>query len=148
MRDIFSEQEGMKVRGCASTLAGSRNMADTISDLKAQVAANNKGVELLREFIRECGQREVLRYMGFVQDNASRAVQEMLKDFIKRERGNDVDSADSIRGKKHEFFAEDSMDDGTRIKLRVEVDLEGEEGEKKSDGPIPTNNDYSEGSIV
>ena len=38
---------------------GSRNMADSLSDLRAQIAANNRGISLLRELCTaEGGMRE------------------------------------------------------------------------------------------
>jgi 5-oxoprolinase (ATP-hydrolysing) len=46
-------------------------MADVLSDLKAQAAANAKGIELLRELMRQYSTPVVLRYMSHVQSNAA-----------------------------------------------------------------------------
>ena len=61
----------------------SRNPAQNIADLKAQIAANAKGVQDLRQMIDHFGLDVVHAYMGHVQDNAEeqvRRVLEVLKD--------------------------------------------------------------------
>ena len=45
-----------------------------LHDLKAQIAANQKGVELIREMIEHQGLEVVQAYMGHIQDNAEEAV--------------------------------------------------------------------------
>ena len=51
-----------------------RNPSQNIADLKAQVAANEKGVVELRKMVRHYGLATVRAYMGHVQDNAAEAV--------------------------------------------------------------------------
>ena len=51
-----------------------RNPAQNIADLKAQVAANEKGAAELRTMVRHYGLPVVRAYMGHVQDNAADAV--------------------------------------------------------------------------
>ena len=51
-----------------------RNPAQNIADLKAQVAANEKGAAELRAMVRHYGLPVVRAYMGHVQDNAADAV--------------------------------------------------------------------------
>jgi 5-oxoprolinase (ATP-hydrolysing) len=48
-------------------LSGCRNLPDVLSDLKAQVAANSKGILLLRELMTEYGEPLVKSYMEHVQ---------------------------------------------------------------------------------
>jgi 5-oxoprolinase (ATP-hydrolysing) len=55
-----------------------RNVAQNIADLKAQVAANEKGVAELRKMVRHYGLATVSAYMGHVQDNAAEAVRAVI----------------------------------------------------------------------
>ncbi len=56
----------------------SRNPAQNIADLKAQVAANEKGVQELRKMVAQYGLRVVQAYMGHVQDNAEESVRRVI----------------------------------------------------------------------
>ena len=55
-----------------------RNVEQNIADLKAQVAANEKGVIELRKMVRHYGLATVSAYMGHVQDNAAEAVRAVI----------------------------------------------------------------------
>ncbi|CAI5531542.1 unnamed protein product [Closterium sp. Naga37s-1] len=57
---------------------GTRRIEDNLSDLRAQVAANQRGIELIGELVEECGLVTVLVYMGYVQVNAEQVVRRML----------------------------------------------------------------------
>ncbi|KAJ8010689.1 hypothetical protein DPEC_G00077730 [Dallia pectoralis] len=94
--------------GCS----GTRNLHDNLSDLRAQVAANQRGSALVGELIDSYGLAVVQAYMGHIQSNAELAVRDMLKDFARRRR-QQTGSLD--------VEAEDFMDDGTPIRLRVQV---------------------------
>ena len=87
--------------------SGTRNLRDNLSDLRAQVAANNSGIRLLQELAEESGLRVVEAYMNFIQKNAEHTVRLMLKDFA------------SKNGTK--VSAIDHMDDGSPIKLTIEI---------------------------
>ncbi len=56
-----------------------RNPHQNIADLKAQIAANEKGVAELRKMIDQFGLEVVEAYMGHVQDNAAEAVRRVLE---------------------------------------------------------------------
>jgi 5-oxoprolinase (ATP-hydrolysing) len=56
-----------------------RNPVQNLNDLKAQVAANQKGAEQLRAAVAEFGLDVVQAYMSHVQDNAAASVRRMLK---------------------------------------------------------------------
>ncbi|MCK9687626.1 hydantoinase B/oxoprolinase family protein [Scleromatobacter humisilvae] len=56
----------------------SRNPAQNIADLKAQIAANEKGVQELRKMVAQYGLDVVLAYMGHVQDNAEESVRRVI----------------------------------------------------------------------
>ncbi|MCP5418956.1 MAG: hydantoinase B/oxoprolinase family protein [Gammaproteobacteria bacterium] len=55
-----------------------RNTPQNLGDLKAQVAANEKGVRELRKMVAQFGLDVVQAYMGHVQDNAAEQVRRML----------------------------------------------------------------------
>lgn len=57
---------------------GTRTIKDNISDLKAQVAANNRGISLIKGLIEEYGLPYVHSYMKFIQENAEECVRRML----------------------------------------------------------------------
>lgn len=97
------------VPGCV----GTRNLSDNLSDLKAQVAANTRGIQLVHELIAECTLPVVQSYMRHIRDAAERAVREMLVAFA-RARG--------LAAPVGSVEAEDFMDDGTRIALKVTID--------------------------
>jgi len=80
-----------------------RNPDQNVADLKAQIAANEKGAAELRRMIGQFGLAVVRAYMGHVQDNAEEAVRRAI------ERLGDGD-----------FAVE--MDDGGRIRVAVRVD--------------------------
>ena len=92
--------------------SGSRNVQDTLSDLKAQVAANRRGMILMHELIEAYSLRVVHAYMHFIQDNAEQAVRRMLVDFSLARGLDEVD----------QVTAEDYMDDGSKIQLEITID--------------------------
>ncbi len=55
-----------------------RNPAQNIADLKAQIAANTKGVQELRKMVGHFGLDVVQAYMGHVQDNAEESVRRVI----------------------------------------------------------------------
>ena len=55
-----------------------RNVKQNVADLKAQIAANEKGVQELRKMIGHFGLDVVHAYMGHVQDNAEEQVRRVL----------------------------------------------------------------------
>lgn len=91
--------------------SGTRNLSDNLSDLRAQVAANNSGIRLLSELVYECGLPTVSAYMNFIQNNAETSVRKMLKDFARRQNSSRA-------------HAIDYMDDGSPIELTIDIDTE------------------------
>jgi hypothetical protein len=77
------------IPGCT----GSRNLHDCISDLRAQVAANQKGIQLVQELIAEFGLRKVHAYMHHIQvgcaSNVSIALSGSLCDSLSLVQGFD-----------------------------------------------------------
>ncbi|TPK64673.1 5-oxoprolinase [Mesorhizobium sp. B2-4-19] len=56
-----------------------RNPHQNIADLKAQIAANKKGVAELRKMVAHFGLDVVEAYMGHVQDNAAESVRRVIE---------------------------------------------------------------------
>jgi 5-oxoprolinase (ATP-hydrolysing) len=56
----------------------SRNPAQNMADLKAQIAANEKGVQELRKMVDQFGLDVVQAYMCHVQDNAEESVRRVI----------------------------------------------------------------------
>ncbi len=75
-RGRFREAEILALLG--SGLYPARNPDQNLADLKAQIAANEKGVQELRRMIAHFGLDVVHAYMGHVQDNAEEQVRRVL----------------------------------------------------------------------
>lgn len=56
----------------------SRNPAQNMADLRAQIAANEKGVQELRRMVQQHGLEVVQAYMGHVQNNAEESVRRAI----------------------------------------------------------------------
>ena len=56
-----------------------RNIDQNLSDLTAQIAANETGVQELQKMIKHFGHEVVIAYMGHVQDNAEESVRRILQ---------------------------------------------------------------------
>ena len=55
-----------------------RNPPKNVADLKAQVAANERGLQELRKMVEQFGLETVQAYMGHVQDNAEESVRRVI----------------------------------------------------------------------
>ena len=91
--------------------SGTRCLADNLNDLKAQIAANQKGIKLIGTLIEDYGEEVVQFYMRNIQDNAELSVRNLLKDVYRRFEGRDLSAVDY-------------MDDGSPIKLKITIDAE------------------------
>jgi 5-oxoprolinase (ATP-hydrolysing) len=80
-----------------------RNPDQNMADLRAQVAANQKGVEELRKMVAHFGLPTVRAYMGHVQDNAEEAVRRVIT---------------ALKDGHYDY----ELDNGARIKVAVRVD--------------------------
>jgi 5-oxoprolinase (ATP-hydrolysing) len=84
------------------TLLGSgryptRNPDQNIADLRAQIAANEKGVAELRRMVRQFGLDVVRAYMKHVQDNAEEAVRRVIGVLQDGEFAYEMDNGATIR---------------------------------------------------
>jgi len=80
-----------------------RNVTQNINDLKAQIAANEKGVRELKKVIQDFGLDTVRAYMGYVQDNAAEHVARVIETL-------------------HDSEFSYEMDQGCFIKVKITVD--------------------------
>lgn len=121
-KGIFQEEGIIKILQCPGTdergnkISGTRRIQDNLSDLRAQVAANQRGISLLQELIEQYGLETVQAYMNYVQMNAEEAVREMLKTV-----GNKVSSKSDENSVT--LVEEDCMDDGSVIHLKLSIDF-------------------------
>ena len=87
----------------ASGTYPARNIDQNIADIRAQIAANEKGVSELRKMVAHFGLATMHAYMGHVQDNAEESVRRVI---------------DVLQDGDFTY----PMDDGSEIKVRVTID--------------------------
>ncbi|MCC5864559.1 MAG: hydantoinase B/oxoprolinase family protein [Wenzhouxiangella sp.] len=80
-----------------------RNIDQNLSDLRAQVAANSRGLDELEGMVEHYGLDVVRAYMGHVQDNAAEQVRRV------------IDSLRDGHWIKH-------MDNGSRVEVKIRID--------------------------
>ena len=80
-----------------------RNPAQNLADFKAQIAANEKGVQELKRIVGHFGLDVVNAYMGHVKYNAAESVRRVL---------------DTLPDGEFEY----AMDNGSRIKVAIRID--------------------------
>jgi len=85
----------------------SRNPPQNLADLKAQIAANEKGVQELRKMVQQFGLPVVQAYMQHVQDNAEESVRRAIMRL-------------SARLKDGRFTL--PLDNGAQIQVAVRID--------------------------
>lgn len=103
----------------AQKIPGTRRLQDNLSDLHAQVAANQRGIFLIKDLIDQYGLETVQAYMTYVQLNAEQAVREMLKSVAANVSSQ---SANSQEREHVTIEEEDYMDDGSVIHLKLTID--------------------------
>ncbi|MDB5943949.1 MAG: hypothetical protein JWQ13_3515, partial [Ramlibacter sp.] len=96
----------------------SRNPEQNMADLKAQIAANEKGVQELRKMVDQFGLDVVQAYMGHVQDNAEESVRRVI-----------------TRLKDGAFTL--PLDNGARIQVAIRVDAANRSAEIDFSGTSP-----------
>jgi len=94
----------------ASAPYPSRNPEVNLADLRAQIAANERGVHELRRMVEQFGLDVVHAYMGHVQDNAEQAVRRVI-------------------GTLHDGQVRYEMDGGAVISVAVRVDAGARQAE-------------------
>ena len=87
-----------------------RNPVQNVNDLKAQIAANEKGVHELHKMVRHFTLPVVRAYMRHVQDNAAESVRRVID-------------------RLHDASFAVEMDQGTVIKVRIKVDKQEARGD-------------------
>ena len=95
-----------------------RNPLQNVNDLKAQIAANEKGVRELKRMVETFSLEVVEAYMGHVQDNADESVRRVLDKLADGE-------------------AESVSDQGAIIKVKISVDKEKREATVDFTGTSP-----------
>ena len=108
---VLVEQGRFREHETTALLTGGRypvrNVAQNLADLKAQIAANEKGVQELSKMVAHFGLEVVQAYMQHVQDNAEGAVKRVL----------------GVLDDGHFRY---EMDDGSAVEVTITVDREAE----------------------
>lgn len=116
--ELLQSPGKIKRKSGETAISGTRLLSDNLSDLKAQVAANQRGIDLLLEMVEHFtmektpGLQIVQAYMHHIQSNAEEAVRNMLKELSLREGLAEVDTVE----------ASDFLDDGSELFLRLTID--------------------------
>jgi 5-oxoprolinase (ATP-hydrolysing) len=115
-RGRFRERELYELLGKGPYPA--RNPLQNVNDLKAQIAAAEKGARELRRMVEAFSLETVQAYMGHVQDNAAESVRRVID-----------------RLKDSEFAVE--TDQGAVIKVKISVDRDAREATVDFTGTSP-----------
>ena len=86
-----------------------RNPQQTLADLRAQIAANHKGVDELLAMAAQYGRETVAAYMQHVQDNAEESVRRAISQLAQRMQ-------------KGQFTL--PLDNGAHIQVAVDIDAQ------------------------
>ncbi|KAG9444966.1 hypothetical protein H6P81_016306 [Aristolochia fimbriata] len=113
------------------SIPGTRRLQDNLSDLRAQVAANQRGIALIKELIQQYSLDTVQSYMTHVQTNAEEAVREMLKSM------GQLLHMDGQKNGIVTIEEEDFMDDGSVIHLKLSIHSEKGEATFDFSGTSP-----------
>jgi 5-oxoprolinase (ATP-hydrolysing) len=98
-----------------------RNPLQNVNDIKAQIAANEKGVQELHKMVAYFTLPVVKAYMQHVQDNAAESVRRVID-------------------RLHDASFEYEMDQGTWIKVKIRVDKDKREATVDFTGTSPQQN--------
>jgi 5-oxoprolinase (ATP-hydrolysing) len=109
----------------------SRNVADNLSDVRAQVAANQIGARLLWQLVRDKGLDHVLAYMGHLQTAAAQAMRQVLR---------------GLPDGDYRFV--DHLDDGSPIAVRITIDGDTAVIDFDGTGPVLATNLNANRAIV
>ncbi|MBE9020384.1 hydantoinase B/oxoprolinase family protein, partial [Chroococcidiopsidales cyanobacterium LEGE 13417] len=74
-----------------------RNPMQNLADLKAQIAANERGVQELHKMVEHYSLETVQAYMGFVQDNAAESVRKVIEGLKSGEFAYQLDNGSVIQ---------------------------------------------------
>jgi 5-oxoprolinase (ATP-hydrolysing) len=109
-KELYAALEGAKYPA--------RNPLQNVNDMKAQIAANEKGVAELRKMVRHFTLPVVKAYMKHVQDNAAESVRRVID-------------------RVHDASFEYPMDLGTTIRVKISIDKKKREATVDFTGTSP-----------
>jgi 5-oxoprolinase (ATP-hydrolysing) len=112
---IFDEEAVIKLFQEPAKYPGSsasRRIDDNISDIKAQISANQRGIGLVEALFQEYGKETVQFYMNAIRHNAENAVRSFIRAQYEKFSGKILKASD--------YF-----DDGTEVCVAIELSKEG-----------------------
>ena len=112
VRELLAAPGGLAPLPGRPAMHGARRPDDNVNDLKAQVAANHKGIALVGEMIDRYGPSVVQAYMEHVRGAAEEAVRVSLVDL----------SLKKGLAERETILAGDFLDDGSPIRLALTID--------------------------
>ncbi len=119
----------------------SRNPQQNMADLKAQIAANEKGVQELRKMVEQFSLGVVLAYMGHVQDNAEESVRRVIDligvRFQLSKTLSPVISEGTDNWNLTPIKFTLPLDNGAQIKVAIRVDVQKRSAEIDFSGTSP-----------
>ncbi len=98
-----------------------RNVDQNVADMKAQIAANEKGVHELRKMVEHYGLDVVQSYMAHVQDNAEESVRRVIE---------------ALHDSEYHY----ETDQGASLKVRISVDKKARQATVDFTGTSPQQN--------
>lgn len=107
VRELFNKVA--EYPGCSAT----RRLNDNISDIRAKISANQRGILLIKRLCEEFTLPVVHLYMGGIQRNAELAIRKLFRELHQKTGGKPLKAVD--------WF-----DDGTPV--QVEITIDGERG--------------------
>jgi 5-oxoprolinase (ATP-hydrolysing) len=107
VRDLFNKVA--EYPGCSAT----RRLNDNISDIKAKISANQRGILLIKRLCEEFTLPVVHLYMGGIQRNAESAIKKLFRELYQKTGGKPLKAVD--------WF-----DDGTPVQVEITIDGERE----------------------
>ncbi|MBF0224580.1 MAG: hydantoinase B/oxoprolinase family protein [Desulfobacterales bacterium] len=110
--EIFIAPSKIKIEEGSPKISGARSIHDNISDIKAQISANQKGIELITEMVNNYGIDVVQAYMGHIQSASEEAVRYSL---IELSNNKNFDDNGGVS-------AHDYLDTGSKIDLILNID--------------------------
>jgi 5-oxoprolinase (ATP-hydrolysing) len=115
---------------------GTRNLSDNVNDLRAQIAANTRGIRLMKGLLEGHGVNKVMAYMLHIQSSAEHSSRDLLrsaamlhyKNSMMEENGEAIKNIDESKIKLPSTVtlptSIDYMDDGTAICLTVSINTQ------------------------
>ncbi|MBS0207128.1 MAG: hydantoinase B/oxoprolinase family protein [Planctomycetes bacterium] len=127
----------------SSGLHPSRSVDDNLADVAAQVAANNTGVNQLRQLVQRHSWPVVKAFMGHIQAAAAAKMRMALRSLC---QASDKDSHEPAASRRFTYL--DHLDDGSPIQATILIDDDRATVDFTGTGPVLATNLNANRAIV